>query len=83
MATDSDIQARVALLEKEKGDALELIATLRKRIYALEEENDLLALDNERLKGRSKQGVEGRERKSERARQGGERGEKGKERKEK
>ncbi|KAM3568612.1 hypothetical protein VYU27_009271, partial [Nannochloropsis oceanica] len=48
--TESDPHARIALLEKEKGDALELIASLRKKIYALEEENDLLALDNERLK---------------------------------
>jgi len=51
-AADSELQARVTLLEKEKEEALELIKTLRAKIYALEEENDLLALDNERLKGK-------------------------------
>jgi len=69
--TESDLQARIALLEKEKGDALELIASLRKKIYALEEENDLLALDNERLKGRFKEGGEGGGKKCERVRQEG------------
>lgn len=69
--TESDPHARIALLEKEKGDALELIASLRKKIYALEEENDLLALDNERLKGKFKEGGEGGRKKCERARQEG------------
>lgn len=48
---ESELFARVALLEKEKEEQAELIKILRAKIYALEEENDLLALDNERLKG--------------------------------
>jgi regulator of replication initiation timing len=61
-ADSEELQARVALLEKEKEEALELIKMLRAKIYALEEENDLLALDNERLKGREGGREGGRER---------------------
>jgi regulator of replication initiation timing len=52
MAADTaQLHDRIATLEKEKIECLELIKTLHRKIHALEEENDLLAVENERLRG--------------------------------
>ncbi|EWM29470.1 WD40-repeat-containing domain protein [Nannochloropsis gaditana] len=51
MAADTaQLHDRIATLEKEKIECLELIKTLHRKIHALEEENDLLAVENERLR---------------------------------